>query len=351
MATDNQIGIQLDESARVERERAIAQEDQAERTRVIAEIEQKLRSPGVLDIVNLQMQEIKEQLGDSIDLDIDLHFTEERIPEMIKNLENIPLEDLKAQNSQLGALIDAQGIKPEVSKPEVSQVIGAPSLGVATQENIKPFFEPAQDWKDMLRNDFAASKGEPLMSPAPLMASSPVLAADPVSNDVLCVPDAPEAKEEGFVFSQTEAVGEIQTFLIARDHEELAKPDGTPTTVFGLKTAKALNEELKELQGQWGVEQTGRYDQDTRAALRQAIETHQANSEYTSADNLALLERGLNAMQDNVPEGQPNGAKINALDIVFNEGSINPVEKAPVIASPHNDPCDPAAVKAIGMKA
>lgn len=320
------------------------QENSAERALVLAEIEQKLRSPSVLDALNRKTQELKEQFGDVIDPNVNLVITEDRIPEVIKNLEHLSLEDLKAQNSDLGAFIDIKG--NEVSTPAAETPLAeasaaeAPSMETLSPKDMKPFLEPAQDWKDMLRTDFDASKGAPLMSPA--VEAPSVFAqvdAELKADDAMCVPGAPVAKEDGFVFSQTQAVGEIQTFLIARDHEELAKPDGTPTTIFGVRTAKALSEELKELQGQWGVEQTGRYDQETRTALRQAIETHQSNSEYTSADNLELLERGLNAMQDHIPEGQP-GKQYNALDIVYNKGSIEP----PAATVVKSEPCAPATV-------
>lgn len=159
----------------------------------------------------------------------------------------------------------------------------------------------------------------------------------PAANDEgVCVAGPEAANDEIYEFSQKEAVGEIQTFLIARGHEEVANAVGTPTTVFGHFTAKALNEELKIFQQSQGLEATGKYDGETRAALNTHIQKLE-ESDSSLAGTYALLRDGLNAMQDNTPEGQP-GKQYNALDIVYNKGSIEP--PAPV----KTEPCAPVTI-------
>lgn len=137
-------------------------------------------------------------------------------------------------------------------------------------------------------------------------------------------------KPEGFVFNMEAEVGKVQTYLIGKGYKGMEEADGTPIGQWGRITSRAFNEELKELQEKLGFEGKdvdGWYGPMTRAALRNHIEALESDEnptteKKTEADNLKLLESGLNTLQDYFPPNQPNGGKENALDLVYNSASL-----------------------------
>lgn len=176
----------------------------------------------------------------------------------------------------------------------------------------------------------------------PVLPDRPMLHPDvyrPDADKPKSKPDTDCEKPDGFVFNMEAEVGKVQTFLIARGYKGMEEADGTPIGQWGRITSKAFNEELKNLQEKLGFEGKdvdGWYGPMTRAALRNHIEAlendeNPTTEKKTEADNLKLLESGLNALQDYFPPNQPNGAKENALDLVYNSASLKDAAPCPPV--------------------
>lgn len=264
----------------------------------------------------------------------ELNQYRQELAESKANHPEVSVDDSPVQVSYSGAsaeimeLLQNEGAINGITK-EINQIMGTSILrdgGMGRElsaDEVKGHLREAvetysQENLETLRDRLKAAADD---------AVSPVV---PPQRDMAATVAPQESKIH--IFSQAEAVANIQTFLIARGYEGLENASGDPTGMFGRKTAQALNQELKNFQESRNIPATGRYDMATREALDAHVRTLGDKSSVLT-DVYASLRDGLSAMQDYVPEGQPDNAHHNALDIVYNKGSIQAPEQRNVKAS------------------
>lgn len=134
--------------------------------------------------------------------------------------------------------------------------------------------------------------------------------------DISIVCDVPEEtgpqqeqEIEVLHFTEEEAVRNVQNHLIGTGHEKVGDAENNPDGMFGKGTSRALEDTLKQIQEENGLDVTGEFNEATRDAM---IEQIDGLEDGAYKDSMEGFVQGLDSLQEKEIEGH------SALDRLYN---------------------------------